>query len=413
MTPDELLVVRQRLEAFAVDVFTPLVRSDQRAKGETYLRGLLLDGRRKSMQPMADRLGVDHQGLQQFVTTSTWDTEAVRMRLARRAVEVVAPVVWVVDDTGFPKDGKGSPGVARQYSGTLGKVANCQIGVSVHAVTDAASCPLDWRLFLPTSWDDQAVDEADRPEVIARRSRCGIPADEHHRPKWSMVVEMLDELAEQNLRPPLLAADAGYGDNSQFRGALDERSVDYIMQVKGDALAHTSDVQPVTRVWSGRGRPPTRTDPRYPKTAVSLVEHIRAAGRAATETITWREGSKGTMSSQFIFLRVRPAGHRVARDPNGLLPQRWLIAQWPDDQAEPVKYWLSSLPATTSHTDLIRYGKIRWRIEHDYRELKTGLGLDHFEGRSWIGWHRHVTLATAAHLFITELRLDPKADAPA
>ncbi|MEV0331087.1 transposase, partial [Micromonospora echinospora] len=123
MTPDQLSVVRQRLEAFAADVFTPLVRSDQRAKGETYLRGLLLDGRRKSMQPMADRLGVDHQGLQQFVTTSTWDTTAVRMRLAARAVGVVGPVAWVVDDTGFPKDGRGSPGVARQYSGTLGKVA--------------------------------------------------------------------------------------------------------------------------------------------------------------------------------------------------------------------------------------------------------------------------------------------------
>ncbi|WP_446210392.1 IS701 family transposase [Micromonospora sp. IBSANI012] len=413
MTPDELSVVRQRLEAFAVDVFTPLVRSDQRAKGETYLRGLLLDGRRKSMQPMAQRLGVDHQGLQQFVTTSTWDTTAVRMRLAARAVEVVKPVAWVVDDTGFPKDGKSSPGVARQYSGTLGKVANCQIGVSVHAVTDTASCPLDWRLYLPTVWDDDAVDEAARPGVAAARARCGIPDEERHRPKWALVVEMLDELVEYGLRPPLLAADAGYGDNSQFRSALDERGIGYIMQVKGDALAHKPDVRPVERVWSGRGRPPTRTDPRYPKTAISLVEHVRAAGHAAAETITWREGSKGTMSSQFVFLRVRPAGHRVARDADGLLPERWLIAQWPDNEAEPVKYWLSSLPATTSHTDLIRYGKIRWRIEHDYRELKTGLGLDHFEGRSWIGWHRHITLVTAAHLFITELRLDPKAAAPA
>jgi SRSO17 transposase len=413
VTPDELSVVRQRLEAFAVDVFTPLVRSDQRAKGETYLRGLLLDGRRKSMQPMADRLGVDHQGLQQFVTTSTWDTTAVRMRLARRAVDVVEPVAWVVDDTGFPKDGKGSPGVARQYSGTLGKVANCQIGVSVHAVTDTASCPLDWRLFLPTSWDDQAVDEADRPDTVARRARCGIPAEARHRPKWSLVVEMLDELADRGLRPPLLAADAGYGDNSQFRSALDDRGIGYIMQVKGDALAYRPDVQPVPRAWSGRGRPPTRTEPRYPKTAVSLVEHVCAAGRDAAQTIAWREGSKGTMSSQFVFLRVRPAGHRVTRDPDGLLPERWLIAQWPDEQAEPVKYWLSSLPATTSHADLVRYGKIRWRIGHDYRELKTGLGLDHFEGRSWNGWHRHVTLVTAAHLFITELRLDPKAAAPA
>jgi SRSO17 transposase len=442
--------VRQRLETFAADVFVPLTRSDQRAKGEAYLRGLLLDGRRKSMQPMAERLGVDHQQLQQFVSTSTWDTGAVRARLAARAVEVVEPVAWVVDDTGFPKDGTGSPGVARQYSGTLGKVANCQIGVSVHAVTDTASCPLDWRLFLPESWDEakaapaairvakagqrktlknapraatpalaerdaagavdaQAVTEAAR----LRRRRCAIPDEEGHRPKWTLAVEMLDTLAAQGLRPPLLAADAGYGDTSQFRAALDERGILYSVQVKGDALAHTADAVPATRIWSGQGRPPSSTTPAYPHDAVSLAEHITAADRDAALTISWREGSKGILSSQFVFLRVRPAGHRIPRDPDGSLPERWLIAQWPETTPEPVTYWLSSQPADTPATDLIRYAKIRWRIEHDYRELKTGLGLDHFEGRSWTGWHRHLTLVTAAHLFITMLRLDPKADAPA
>src|SRR3954463_5264412 len=154
MTPEELAAVRPRLEEFAVEMFAPLSRRDQRNKGATYVRGLLLDGRRKSMQPMAERLGVDHQGLQQFVSSSTWAVEPVRARLARRAIEVVAPDAWMVDDTGFPKDGAASPGVARQYCGTLGKVANCQIGVSISAVTDAASCPLDWRLFLPERWGD-------------------------------------------------------------------------------------------------------------------------------------------------------------------------------------------------------------------------------------------------------------------
>jgi SRSO17 transposase len=450
VTPDELSVVRQRLEAFAADVFAPVPRSDQRAKGVTYLRGLLLDGRRKSMQPMAERLGVDHQGLQQFVTTSTWDTQAVRARLARRAVEFVQPVAWVVDDTGFPKDGTGSPGVARQYSGTLGKVANCQIGVSVHAVTDAASCPLDWRLFLPESWDAAKAAPAavraakarqrktlknapraaapvspDRDAVAGvdveavteaarlRRRRCAIPDEEGHRPKWTLAVEMLDALATQGLRPPLLAADAGYGDTSQFRAALDERGIVYSVQVKGDALAHTADAVPAARIWSGQGRPPSSTTPAYPADAVSLVEHITCAGRAAAITISWREGSKGTLSSQFVLLRVRPAGHRIPRDPDGSLPQRWLIAEWPDTEPEPITYWLSSQPAATDPADLIRYAKIRWRIEHDYRELKTGLGLDHFEGRSFTGWHRHVTLVTAAHLFITMLRHDPKAAAPA
>ena len=416
------------------------------------------------MQPMADRLGVDHQRLQQFVTASTWDTQAVRARLARRAIEVVEPVAWAVDDTGFPKDGTASPCVARQYSGTLGKVGNCQIGVSVHAVTDGASCPLNWRLFVPESWDAvkaapaavkaanakrrktlknapraalpatpagpgrqtggdiggdiggevdvEAVTEA----AQARRRRCGIPEGEKHRPKWMMVVEMLDELATSGLRPPALAADAGYGDTSQFRAALDERNIVYSVQVKPDALAHTAEAVPVTRVWSGQGRcgrPPASTTAVYPDKAVSLARHALAAGRHATLTVTWRQGSKGRLSSQFVFLRVRPAGHRIARDSHGSLPERWLIAEWPDSEPEPVTYWLSSLPADTSPTDLVRYAKIRWRIEHDYRELKTGLGLDHFEGRSWTGWHRHVTLVTAAHLFITMLRHDPKADAPA
>jgi SRSO17 transposase len=447
VTPDELSVVRQRLEAFAADVFAPLIRSDQRVKGETYLRGLLLDGRRKSMQPMAARLGVDHQGLQQFVTTSTWDTMAVRARLAERAVQLIAPVAWVFDDTGFPKDGKGSPGVARQYSGTLGKVANCQIGVSVHAVTDEASCPLDWRLFLPESWDaakagpaavkaakakqrktlknaPRAAASAEPAEVdldaVAaaatetarqRRRKSAIPADEGHRPKWMLAIEMLDGLAEHGLRPPMIAADSGYGDSGPFRAALDERGIVYSVQVKGETLAHPAEATPVLPTWSGHGRPPTRPD--YPHEPVSIAQHVRNAGHATAVTVTWREGSKGTLSSQFVFLRIRPAGHRIPRDDDSTLPQRWLIAEWPHDEPEPVTYWLTSQPADTDPADLIRTAKIRWRIEHDYRELKTGLGLDHYEGRTWQGWHRHVTLVTAAHLFITLLRHDPKAAAPA
>src|SRR5256885_2934445 len=163
MTPGELAAVRGRLEEFAAEMFAPLARRDQRDKGATYVRGLLLDGRRKSMQPMAERLGVDHQGLQQFLSSSTWAVEPVRERLARRAVAVIAPDAWVVDDTGFPKDGTASPGVARQYSGTLGKVANCQIGVSVQAVTDAPSRPPDWRRFLPQRRGDSRAPHEPAP----------------------------------------------------------------------------------------------------------------------------------------------------------------------------------------------------------------------------------------------------------
>src|SRR5213595_1507975 len=188
MTPQEMEQVRPRLEAFAARMLGGLSRADQRAKGELYVRGLMLDGKRKSMQPMAGRLGVDHQQLQQFVTSSTWDYAGVRRRVARWAEEFVAPAAYVVDDTGFPKDGADSPGVARMYSGTLGKVGNCQIGVSVHAVTDWASAAIDWQLFLPESWDETTPQMRADPTIVAeiarRRARCKIPDAVRHREKW-------------------------------------------------------------------------------------------------------------------------------------------------------------------------------------------------------------------------------------
>jgi SRSO17 transposase len=408
-----LAAVRGRLEEFAAEMFAPLVRRDQRDKGATYMRGLLLDGRRKSMQPMAERLGVDHQGLQQFVSSSTWAVEPVRERLARRAVEVIAPEAWVVDDTGFSKDGAASPGVARQYSGSLGKVGNCQVGVSISAVTDAASCPLSWRLFLPERWDDAT---AVTPEATAasagRRARAGIPAEERHREKWRLALDMIDELAGWGLVPPVVVADAGYGDIAEFRDGLSTRGRTWVMQVQGVLSAHAEHAVPALVPTSGRGRP---SRPRYRTPPVALREHVLAAGRAAAVPLTWRNGSRGPLTSFFVVLRVRPAGHHQAdrRAADGSLPAVWLLAEWPPEAAEPTDYWLSSLPANTDPTELVRLAKIRWRIEHDYRELKTALGLDHFEGRTFTGWHRHVTLVTAAHLFLTLLRTSPKAAAPA
>lgn len=402
MRVDELAACRDRLEEFAGEVFAPLARADQRVKGGLYLRGLLLDGRRKSMQPMAGRLGVDHQQLQQFMTSSTWPVEAVRTRLARRAVAVVKPQVWVVDDTGFPKDGVASPGVARQYSGTLGKVGNCQIGVSVHAASDTASCPLSWRLFLPHSWDGAGT--------ARRRSRCRIPAGEHHRPKWQLALEILDELAAVGLRPAVLVADAGYGANAGFRHALEDRGLAYALQVKGEMTAHARTAEPHRPTYGGLGPRPL---PRYRTRPLSLREHVLQAPRDQAVTLTWRKGSKAAMTSRFVFLRVRPAGRRPKPGPDGVIPLRWLIAQWPQDEDEPTKYWISNLPADIPARDLVRLAKLRWRIEHDYRELKTSLGLDHFEGRSFTGWHRHVTLVTAAHLFLTEQRTCPKVPARA
>ena len=413
MTPEELAAARQRLEEFAAEVFAPLARSDQRVKGQTYLRGLLLDGRRKSMQPMAARLGVDEQGLQQFVSSSTWPVEPVCQRLARRAVDVIAPDAWVVDDTGFPKFGTASPGVARQYSGTLGKVGNCQIGVSICAVTDTASCPLNWRLFVPESWDDAYATTPEGAAAIrVRRARAGMPDGVRHRAKWRLALDMLDELAGWGLRPPVVVADAGYGTNAQFREQLTAHGWPYVCQVNGDLTAHPLEAVPELVGFSGLGPHPK---PRYRTRPTGLREHVLAAGHDAAVEVTWREGSRGPMTSTFVALRVRPAGRnptaRLAAD--GSLPAAWLLAEWPAEAAEPTDYWLADLPADTPPPELVRLAKIRWRIEHDYRQCKTGLGLDHFEGRTYPGWHRHVTLVTAAQLFLTQLRSDPKAATPA
>lgn len=308
--------MRVRLEEFTSEVFSPLVRRDWLEKGRLYVRGLLLDGRRKSMQPMAGRLGVDHQQLQQFMTSSTWPVADVRAQLAWRAVAVVRPEVWVVDDTGFPKDGVSSPGVARQYSGTLGKVGNCQIGVSVHAASDSASCPLSWRLFLPQSWDG--------PDAAARRKACRIPDTVHHRPKWQLALEMLDELAGIGLRPAALVADAGYGANADFRHGLEDRGLAYVLQARAEMTAHREEAVPHQPAYSGLGPRPL---PRYRTRPVSLRDHVLAAGRHHGRTVTWRNGSKAAMSSHFVLLRVRLAGRRPKPAEDGTIPLVWLIAQ--------------------------------------------------------------------------------------
>jgi SRSO17 transposase len=416
--------VRPRLEAFAAEMLGGLARADQRAKGELYLRGLLLDGKRKSMQPMAARLGVDHQQLQQFVTSSTWDHVEVRKRLAEWADRFIQPEAYVIDDSGFPKDGSDSPGVARMYSGTLGKVGNCQIGVSVHAVTDWASAAIDWRLFLPASWDDTTTTDPDiAAQIIRRRARCKIPDDVRHREKWRLALDMLDRiLAAENdggwgLPERTVVADAGYGDTTEFRLGLADRGLGYVVAVKPTTSAYPLDAVPTAPAYAGRGRPPT---PRYREDPTNLADLARTAGRAALRRVTWRHGSRrntrnptAAMRSRFTALRVRPANRDIPRHSDGSLPECWLIAEWPPGQPEPTDYWLSNLPPDTPLRELVRLAKIRWRIEHDYRELKDGLGLDHFEGRAYLGWHRHVTLTALAQAFCTRLRHDPKAPAPA
>jgi SRSO17 transposase len=405
LSAKRLAKVRGRLEAFADELFDGAIgRSEQRRWGGCYLRGLMLEGRRKSIEPMAARLeDGDEQCLQQFVNQSPWDERVVRANLARRMTVELAPEAWIVDDTGFPKKGRFSVGVARQYSGTLGRIDNCQIGVSISAATDAASCPLDWRIYLPAEWDQDQE----------RRRKAHVPDDVGHQPKWQLALEMIDELAGWGLVPPTVCADAGYGEITAFRQGLEDRGIDYIVQVKAATSAYPPEVEPELRPWKGRGRPPVA---RYHATPSSLRELALAAGVQRAVKVTWRQGSRGPMTSRFLALRVRPANvelRRTAANTQTELPVRWLLAEWPADAEEPTDYWLSSLPADTDLKTLVRLGKLRWRIEHDYRELKDALGLDHFEGRSYRGWHHHVTCVSLAHAFLTLERQRPRLRAAA
>ncbi|MGX1480723.1 UNVERIFIED_CONTAM: SRSO17 transposase [Streptomyces canus] len=369
----------------------------------------MTDGRRKSIQAMASRLpDGNEQNLQQFVNQSTWDPVPVSRRIAERLVPRIGPDAWAVDDVSFPKDGRMSVAVAAQYCGALGKQANCQVAVSVHAVSDAASCPLNWRLFLPREWADDA----------ARRRRTGVPEGIGHREKWRLALDALDELVSWQLVPPVVVADAGYGQNADFRAGLAERDIAYVVGIRGDITVQPGDAHPAAPAWSGTGRPPV---PHYRQPPVPVADLAAATGREAFTEVAWREGSRGAMTSRFLLVKVRPAGVRsrrlaqaaaVARHGrwDGVLPEVRLLAEWSEGEGKPTRFWLSDLPDDTPIPELVRLAKIRWRIEHDYRELKHGLGLDHFEGRSWNGWHHHATLVTAAHAFLTEQRLAPKAD---
>ncbi|MFJ6574323.1 IS701 family transposase, partial [Streptomyces sp. NPDC091292] len=375
--------VRAKLALFVADVFASVPRKDQRAKGDCYLRGLMLDGRRKSVQAMASRLpDGNEQNLQQFVNQSTWDPVPVQRRINERLLPLVNPAAWVIDDVSLPKDGQMSVAVAPQYCGALGKRANCQVAVSVHAASDTASCPLQWRLFLPSEWTTDCE----------RRARCRVPPGIAHREKWRLALDMLDTLAAWGMTPPAVVADAAYGTNTYFRSALSARQICYVLAIRSDVTAHPLDAKPVAP--ARKGPVGCWPQPRYRHPAPSIAGLAAGLGQDAFTSLTWRNGSRGELRSRFAAVRVRPAGKAVEHPVkaaasaeqgwwDGVLPDCWLLIEWPADAEAPTDYWLSNLPADTPIADLVRLAKVRWRIEHDYRELKHGLGLDHFEGRSW------------------------------
>ena len=407
MTGSEIAKCRTRLEQFLADLLEPLGRRERRHWGAVYVRGLLLDGEGKSIEPMAARLPEGNvQAMQQLIGQSPWLWAPVWQRLAQRMTAELTPdLVWVIDDTGFPKQGHHSVGVARQYSGTLGKTANCQVAVSLHQTAGEESTILDWRLYLPESWTQD-------PE---RRAAAGIPEEVKFQTKWELALELIDEAQKWGLRCGVVLADAGYGEVTEFRQGLETRQLPYAVGIPSTLGVWTKPPRIQKLKARGQGRPPSayHYGPQRPGTVREVAQKARG-----WKQVRWREGSKGWLESRFDACRVQPShGFHEGRPPH---KEVWLLVEWPRGEKEPTKYFLCDLPEHYPLRRLVRIVKARWKIEQDYQQLKEELGLDHYEGRSWAGWHHHVTLVMLAHAFLTLERLrskknfwvDPATDAP-
>jgi SRSO17 transposase len=397
--------VKERLEQFGREVLAQAMnRPAQMENGGLYLRGLIGEGKRKSLEPMVERLGgaVDYQSMQQFLTDSPWDPAAVMRVVAERVTPEIEILAWVLDDTGFPKQGKRSPGVKRQYSGTLGKVGNCQIGVSVHAVGERGTVPLGWALYLPEEWCED-------PE---RRAQAKIPEEVEFKTKPELGVELIERASGWEIpRAPVLG-DVAYGENNELRERLHHAEFQYVLSVSAQSAVfepETTFAVPERKGDTGRPRGRLRPD----RKPVAIAELIAGLDPDDWQTVAFRDGPDGQpMSSRFAFVRVR-AAHRwqwgFATEPR----EEWLICEWPDGEEAPTDYWLANLPGDEAPERLARLARLRWKIELDYKQLKGELGLDDYEGRSYLGWHHHTALVTAAHGFLTLERLYPFRPPPA
>jgi len=396
--------VRERLAGFVEGVTSRLSLRRQRENALLYVRGLVEQGGRKSLQPTLFRLEetpARYESMQQFLADSPWDPAVLIRACAERVAPEIGVAAWVVDDTGVKKDGKHSPGVKRQWSGTLGKVDNCQITVSVHAVGERGTLPLGWALYLPEEWCDD----------LGRRRKAKVPDEVVFRTKPELAAALAGETAGWDVPTAPILADQAYGDNTAFRTGLDEDGFGYLVAVgpqTGIFGPETSFAVPARQGATGRPRTVARPDRRQ--------ESVRALAKRlpdeAWQTLPCRTTPAGEdIASRFAFVRV-VASHPVLRDH---LPARWewLIIEWPQDAEAPSDYWLSNLDAGESRERLARLARLRWTVELDYRQLKGELGLDHYEGRSYRGFHHHTALVTCAHAFLTEERLCPKAPRPA
>ena len=397
----------QRFEKYLELLSVIMGHADRSAPLRAYLTGLCLAGDRKSIEPMAARIdprhvSSRHQSMHHFVANAEWDDAAV-LRVARNSVLDAmerhgAVAGWIVDDTGIPKKGQHSVGVARQYCGVLGKQDNCQVAVSLTLANEAVSVPAAYRLYLPESWAKDS----------GRRHRAGMPEELKFQTKWQIALDMIDSLRGEDLPPAPILADAGYGVVTAFRDALTERQIPYAVGISKETTVWPPGMEPLPPKRRPKtGRPPSKMRRSAKWRPAPVLELTRHAPESMWCDISWRAGTSGQMTSRFLCLRVRPA-HRDM-DLHEPRPVEWLIAEWPRGESDPTKFWLSTMPADTEMEQLIRLAKLRWRIERDYQELKGSFGLDHYEGRGWRGFHHHSVLSIAAYAFAAaeRARLSP------
>jgi SRSO17 transposase len=384
-----------RFRAYVEGLTSVIGHADRHGPLRDYCTGLMLPGERKSVEPMAARTApartaAQHQSLLHFVGVAGWSDDPVLLKVSEMvlpAIERHGPIeAWIIDDTSFPKQGKHSVGVHHQYCGQLGKQANCQAAVSLSIANHSASLPVAYRLYLPKVWADD----------MARREKAGVPADIGFKTKPEIALEQVQWACQAELPRGVAMMDVAYGNDSRLRKGLTDLGLTYVAGIQPNVLMWPSGTGP-----RRKGKPLNNTGRRDEPDLISAEELALALPKRAWRTIRWREGSAEWLSSRFARLRVG-VGH------NQLIPEalaeEWLLIEWPEGEPEPTKYSLSTLPEKISFRRLVDFAKLRWRIERDYQELKQEVGLGHYEGRGWRGFHHHATLCIAAYGFLISER---------
>jgi SRSO17 transposase len=395
MNPRSEGTTETRFAAYVEGLSSVLGHADRIGPLRDYCTGLLLPGERKSVEPMAaktapGRTAAQHQSLLHFVGVATWSDEKVLTKVREMvlpSMERQEPIqAWIIDDTAFPKQGTHSVGVQHQYCGQLGKEANCQVAVSLSIANHSASLPVAWRLYLPKEWTRDA----------ARRKKAGVPRDISFKTKPEIALDQIRWACEAGLPGGVALMDAAYGTDSRLRTGMTALGVSYVVGIQPKILVWPPGTGP-----KRRGKPLNNTGRRDEPDLISAKRLALGLPEQAWHTIRWREGSSEWLSSRFARIRVR-VGHSQLKPE--LLAEEWLLIEWPEGEAEPTKYWLSTLPANIGFRELVDFAKLRWRIERDYLELKQEVGLGHFEGRGWRGFHHHATMCIAAYGFLVSER---------